>query len=93
MPRKKDVMGIYLPTRKEKEAYHWCINNGIFISPFATGEGTWYIDIKLNNNKWHRKRFMSDSEKFKKKINSNLIFLLVILKISQIHLKNFNLRI
>lgn len=29
-------------------------------------------DIKLNNNKWHRKRFMSDSEKFKKKINSNL---------------------
>jgi hypothetical protein len=38
MPRKKDVMGIYLPTRKEKEAYHWCINTGIFISPLATGE-------------------------------------------------------
>ena len=29
-------------------------------------------DIKLNSNKWHRKRFMSDSEKFRKKVNSNL---------------------
>jgi len=29
-------------------------------------------DIKLNTNKWHRKRFMSDIEKIKKKINGNL---------------------
>jgi len=29
-------------------------------------------DINLNANKWHRKRFMSDNEKVKKKINSNL---------------------
>jgi len=51
MPRKKkDVMGQYSPTSEELKAYRWCINNGIFISPFATGEGTWYIDIKLNNN-------------------------------------------
>ena len=29
-------------------------------------------DINLNTNKWHRKRFITDSEKIKKKINSNL---------------------
>jgi len=50
MPRKKkDVMGQYMPTVLEMEAYRWCINNGIYISPFATGEGTWYIEIKMNN--------------------------------------------
>ena len=53
MPRKVNVMGLYSQTSEEKKAYHWCINNGIFISPFATGEGTWYIDIKINN-KTHR---------------------------------------
>ena len=29
-------------------------------------------DIKLNANKWHRKRFITDVEKIKKKINSSL---------------------
>ena len=29
-------------------------------------------DIKLNTNKWHRKRFMNDIEKTKKKINGNI---------------------
>ena len=43
-------MGYYMPSEKDREAYAWCINNGILISPFATGEGTWYIEIKLNNN-------------------------------------------
>lgn len=43
-------MGQYSATAEELKSYRWCINNGIFISPFATGEGTWYIDIKLNNN-------------------------------------------
>ncbi len=42
-------MGQYMPTTEETEAYRWCINNGIYISPFATGEGAWYIEIKLNN--------------------------------------------
>ena len=42
-------MGQYMPTMKEMEAYRWCINNGIYISPFANGEGAWYIEIKLNN--------------------------------------------
>ena len=42
-------MGQYMPTMKEIEAYKWCINNGIYISPYANGEGGWYIEIKLNN--------------------------------------------
>jgi|TARA_R100000781_G_scaffold591_1_gene1048 hypothetical protein len=50
MPRiKKNKMGYYMPTTEETIAYRWCINNGIYISPFANGEGAWYIDIKLNN--------------------------------------------
>ncbi len=46
-------MGYYMPTLEETEAYRWCINNGIYISPFANGEGAWYIEIKINN-KTHR---------------------------------------
>ena len=42
-------MGYYMPTTEETAAYRWCINNGIYISPFANGEGAWYIEIKLNN--------------------------------------------
>ena len=38
-----------MPTVEETEAYRWCINNGIYISPFANGEGALYIDIKINN--------------------------------------------
>jgi|TARA_X000001382_G_scaffold91489_2_gene66003 hypothetical protein len=54
MPRiKKNKMGQYMPTTDEYKAYHWCINNMIYISPFASGEGTWYIDIQINNKK-HR---------------------------------------
>jgi len=50
MPRiKKNKMGNYMPTTEEMVAYRWCVNNGIYISPFANGEGAWYIEIKLNN--------------------------------------------
>ena len=38
-----------MPTTEEMVAYRWCVNNGIYISPFANGEGAWYIEIKLNN--------------------------------------------
>ena len=41
-------MGHYMPSKEETKAYRWCINNGIYISPYANGEGAWYIDIKLN---------------------------------------------
>ena len=46
-------MGQYMPTTVETEAYRWCINNGIYISPWATGEGAWYVDITING-KNHR---------------------------------------
>ena len=46
-------MGQYMPTVDEYKAYHWCINNMIYISHFATGNGTWYIEIQINNKK-HR---------------------------------------
>ena len=50
MPRiKKNKMGYYMPNKIEMEAYRWCINNGIYISPYANREGAWYIEIKLNN--------------------------------------------
>ena len=50
MPRvKKQPMGSYLPTSEEFKAYRWCINNGIYISPFATGNATWHLDIQINN--------------------------------------------
>ena len=38
-----------MPSEKDRETYGWCINNGIYISPFANGEGAWYIEIKMNN--------------------------------------------
>ena len=34
---------------KEFKAYHWCINNGIYISPFCEENFTsWHIDIEIN---------------------------------------------
>jgi len=41
-------MGHYMPTVEEYKAYAWCINNYIYISPRANGEGAWYVDINLN---------------------------------------------
>ena len=38
-----------MPSEKDRKAYAWCINNGIYISPFANGQGAWYIEIKMNN--------------------------------------------
>ena len=35
-------MGQYMPTvEKTEKLTAWCINNGIYISPFANGEGAW----------------------------------------------------
>ena len=42
----------YLATPEELKAYSWCINNGIYISPFCKENGvSWYIDIEANNKK------------------------------------------
>ncbi len=40
--------GQYQCTSEEFKAYHWCINNGIKIAPFAKEPGAWYIDITIN---------------------------------------------
>ena len=38
-----------MPTILEMEAYRWCINNGIYISPFCKENYvSWYVDIKIN---------------------------------------------
>ena len=45
--KKKSVEYQYSPD--EFKAYHWCINNGIYISPFCKENFmSWYIDIKIN---------------------------------------------
>jgi len=44
---KSTMMGTYMPTSEETKAYQWCINNGIFISPSATGKASWYIEISI----------------------------------------------
>jgi hypothetical protein len=39
----------YQHSPDEFKAYQWCINNGIYISPFCKENFTsWYIDIEIN---------------------------------------------
>ncbi len=39
----------YQYNSEEFKAYHWCINNGIYISPFCKENAMlWYIDIEIN---------------------------------------------
>tara|TARA_R110002074_G_scaffold152482_2_gene306844 strand:- start:3420 stop:3680 length:261 start_codon:yes stop_codon:yes gene_type:complete len=45
--KKKDPGYSY--SNDEFKAYHWCINNGIYISPFCKENFmSWYIDININ---------------------------------------------
>ncbi len=41
-------MGNYVGSAVEQEAYNWCINNGIFISPKAKNTTEWFLDIVIN---------------------------------------------
>ncbi len=47
---KKNVidMGDYLYSEKEFEAYKWCVDNGIYISPKAKSTIEWQICIEIN---------------------------------------------
>jgi len=45
--------GKYDASEEEKEAYRWCINNGIIIFPELKLEAPWAIEIKIKN-KVHR---------------------------------------
>jgi hypothetical protein len=50
MAKKNTIdMGDYLYTKKEFEAYRWCVENGIYISPKAKSSISWYINIEINN--------------------------------------------
>lgn len=42
-------MGKYTGSLIEQEAYRWCINNGIFISPKAKNTTEWFLDITINS--------------------------------------------
>lgn len=41
-------MGDYLYSKKEFEAYKWCVDNGIYISPKALSTNRWFICIFMN---------------------------------------------
>jgi hypothetical protein len=41
-------MGNYLYSKKEFEAYRWCIENGIYITPKAKSTSQWYLTIEIN---------------------------------------------
>lgn len=47
---KKNVidMGDYLYSTTEFEAYKWCVDNGIYISPLALSTNKWFICIDVN---------------------------------------------
>jgi hypothetical protein len=41
-------MGKYIPDDHELDAYSWCINNKILISPKPKNTSSWYIEINAN---------------------------------------------
>ena len=45
-------MGSYVANEQELNAYHWCINNGIYIAPKAINEAKWSVVI-TNKGKTH----------------------------------------
>jgi len=42
-------MGNYTASPSEFNAFKWCIDNGIYISPYANSTLEWYICITMNN--------------------------------------------
>ena len=49
MAKKSTIdMGNYLYSKKEFEAYKWCIENGIYITPKAKSTSQWYLTIEIN---------------------------------------------
>jgi hypothetical protein len=41
-------MGDYLNSKKEQEAFKWCIDNSIYITPKAKSTTEWWINIEIN---------------------------------------------
>lgn len=49
MAKKSGIdMGNYLYSKKEFDAYKWCVENGIYITPTARSTIQWYILIDIN---------------------------------------------
>ena len=42
-------MGSYTPNQSEFNAFKWCIDNGIYISPYANSTLEWYVCITMND--------------------------------------------
>jgi hypothetical protein len=61
-------MGDYTPTKEQFKAYRWCVNNGIQVAPFARNEASWWIEIKIKNNKTHRSPEFYHKDKIWEKI-------------------------
>lgn len=49
MAIKKGIdMGDYLYSAKEFDAYKWCVNNGVYISPLTLSTTKWFVCIEMN---------------------------------------------
>jgi len=50
MGKKSTVdMGNYLYSDKEFQAYKWCVDNGIYITPKPESTTKWKLEITMNN--------------------------------------------
>jgi len=53
--------------KKDFEAYRWCINNGIYISPYCKENFvSWYIDIEINGKLNRSPKFFNERELWEK---------------------------
>ena len=65
--RKKKQKEIYSYDKKDFEAYRWCINNGIYISPYCKENFvSWYIDIEINGRVNRSPKFFNEKELWEK---------------------------
>jgi len=49
MAKKNPIdMGNYMYSKKEFEAFKWCIENGIYITPKAKSTNSWYLTVEMN---------------------------------------------
>lgn len=63
MRKKKVKQPAYLHNQEEFKAYNWCINNGIYISPFCKENyATWYIDIEINGKRNRSPKYYNERE-------------------------------
>ena len=65
--RNKKQKEKYSYDKKDFEAYRWCINNGIYISPYCKENFvSWYIDIEINGRVNRSPKFFNEKELWEK---------------------------